>query len=327
MHLPSLTVAVSIVSSCAHPRADAQPSGALAARTSDTAILNGIAFMCIAVLAFVCLNASGKFLTGHGLSTTQIVWSRYVGGMMLMLFLFAPKHGWGLLKTTQPKIQIARSLLLVASSLLYFRGLSYIALPTAAAISFTSPLFITALSLPLLAERVGPRRWVAVMVGFVGAMIVIRPGMSSTHWAVAYIVGSTTCSVLYQVLTRRVAGQDDVTTSATYPTVFGTVVVSLFVLMDWSFPQNTLDWAIFVSLGVFGGGGHYFLTKAYASGPAAVISPFNYLQLVGAIVAGYLIFGDFPDELTLLGAGIIVMAGLYIAHREGVHRRRRVAGK
>lgn len=297
------------------------------ARTdTDQSVLRGILFMCLAVTAFVCLNASGKVLSGHGLSTTQIVWSRYLGGLVLMLVLFAPRHGLRLIYTSQPRLQIARSLLLVASSMLYFRGLSYIPLPTAAAISFTSPLFITALSLPLLAERVGPRRWAAVMVGFIGAMIVIRPGMAGTHWAVAYIVGSTTCSVFYQVLTRRVAGLDDATTSATYPTLFGTVVLSVFIFFDWSMPTSTGDWIIFVCLGIFGGGGHYFLTRAYESGPAAVISPFNYLQLVGAIVTGYLIFGDFPDSLTLLGAGIIVCCGLYIAHRESVVRRRRTMG-
>jgi drug/metabolite transporter (DMT)-like permease len=268
----------------------------------------------------VCLNASGKVLSEHGLSTTQIVWSRYAGGLVLMLFLFLPRRKMRLLATNQPRLQLARSLLLLASSCLYVKGLSYISLPTAAAISFTSPLFITALSLPLLAERVGPRRWAAVVVGFIGAMIVIRPGMTGTHWAVSYIVASTTCSVFYQILTRRVAGLDDATTSATYPVFYGTLLLSLIVLADWSMPQTGADWAVFVCLGIFGGGGHYCLTKAYESASAAIISPFNYLQLVGAIFTGYLIFGDFPDDMTLLGATIIIACGLYIAHREGVRR-------
>ncbi|MGB0750542.1 MAG: DMT family transporter [Gammaproteobacteria bacterium] len=284
-------------------------------------ILRGIGFMCLAVSAFVFLNAFGKVLSGHGLDTAQIVWSRYLGGFVLMAFMFMPRQGLRVLQTRQPKLQIARSLLLVASSLLYFQGLSYIALPTAAAISFTSPIFITALSMPLLAERVGPRRWAAVVVGFVGAMVVIRPGMEGTHWAVSYIVASTTCSVLYQILTRRVAGQDDAATSAMYPVVLGTLVVSAFAFFEWSMPQTTLDWIIFASLGIFGGGGHYCLTKAYEYGPAAVISPFNYLQLVGATIMGYLLFSDFPDAMTLAGASIIVVSGLYIAHREGLRRR------
>ena len=279
--------------------------------------------MCVAVSAFVLLNASGKVLSGSGLETTQIAWSRYAGGLVLMLFLFAPKRGIKLLATNQPRMQLARSLLLVASSLLYLKGLTYVSLPTAAAISFTSPLFITALSGPLLAEKVGLRRWLAVLVGFIGAMIVIRPGMTGTHWAVAYIVASTTFSVFYQVLTRRVAGLDDVATSATYPTILGTLLLSVFIIGDWSSPQTAQDWVLFGALGIFGGGGHYFLTKAYESGAAAIIAPFNYLQLVGATLTGYLIFGDFPDEYTLTGAGIIVVSGLYIAHREGIRRRDR----
>ena len=103
--------------------------------------------------------------------------------------------------------------------------------------------------------------------------------------------------------------------------VLGTLVVSAFAFFEWSMPQTTLDWVIFASLGIFGGGGHYCLTKAYEYGPAAVISPFNYLQLVGATIMGYLIFGDFPDTMTLAGASIIVVSGLYIAHREGLRRR------
>ena len=162
------------------------------------------------------------------------------------------------------------------------------------------------------------------MVGFVGAMIVIRPGMEGTHWAVSYILVSTACSVLYQILTRRVAGKDHATTSATYPTLFGSALSSAFVIFDWTTPATLSAWLLFAGLGVFGGIGHYFLTKAYEYGPAAVISPFNYLQLVGATITGYFIFGDFPDRWTMLGAGIIVACGLYIAHREGVRRRERV---
>jgi drug/metabolite transporter (DMT)-like permease len=160
-------------------------------------------------------------------------------------------------------------------------------------------------------------------VGFVGAMVVIRPGMTGTHWAISLILVSTGCSVIYQILTRKVAGLDHAATSATYPTVFGTVLVSLFIVVDWNTPSGLTDWLLFTALGLFGGIGHYFLTKAYEAGPAAVISPFNYLQLVGATLTGYFIFGDFPDDPTLVGAGIIVMCGLYIAHREGVRRRER----
>ena len=115
---------------------------------TNRSVLRGILFMCLAVTAFVCLNASAKVLSAHGLGTTQIVWSRYVGGFALMLILFFPRHGIRLLSTNQPRLQITRSLLLVCSSLFYFKGLSYVSLPTAAAISFTSPLFITALSAP-----------------------------------------------------------------------------------------------------------------------------------------------------------------------------------
>ncbi len=277
--------------------------------------LSGIALMLTAVALFSLLNAAGKLLSAD-YSTIQIVWARFAGSLVFMLVLFAPKRRLRLFATRRPALQLLRGSLGAASSALYFQGLSYIPLPTAAAISFTSPLMIAVLSVPLLGERVDARRWTAVMLGFAGALLVIRPGASDTSWAALFIVASTTCSTLYQILTRKMAGQDAAETTAAWTTLIGAVLSSLAIPFAWTAPQAPLDWTLFLLLGALAGAGHLFLTKAYERAPASVISPFNYAQLLGATLLGYLLFGHLPDAWTWAGAAIIVGCGLYIARLE-----------
>jgi len=287
---------------------------------TDRNVLHGILLMACAVSLFSILNAFGKHLSVEH-AIIQIVWFRFAIGLVLMLVLFAPKRGLALVRAHRPGTQMIRALLLVTSSMLFFTGVSYLPLATATTISFTAPLIITALSVPFLGEQVGIRRWTAVAFGFVGALVIIRPGMEGTHWAAIFVVGSTTCSAFYQLLTRKLAGHDDPETSNFYTSLVGTVLASIAVLFVWQTPADLTTWTMFVALGILGGGGHYLLTRAYTLGPAATISPFNYLQLVGATVLGYTMFGHFPDFWTWVGAGIIVASGLYIAHREAIRRR------
>lgn len=287
---------------------------------NDRNVLHGILLMACAVSMFSILNAFGKRLSVEH-AIIQIVWFRFTIGLVLMLALFARRRGMALVRAHRPGLQLIRALLLVMSSGLFFTGVSYLPLPTATTISFTAPLIITALSVPFLGEQVGIRRWAAVGVGFVGALVIIRPGMEGTHWAAIFVVGSTTCSSFYQLLTRKLAGQDDPETSNFYTSFVGTLIASIALLFVWKTPADPVTWAMFLSLGILGGGGHYLLTRAYTLGPAATISPFNYLQLVGATILGYTMFGHFPDLWTWVGAGIIVASGLYIAHREAIRRR------
>ncbi len=287
-------------------------------------ILQGILLMCLAVACFSSLNGAAKFLSGE-FPIGQIVWARYLGSLAIMIILFFPRHRWRLFRPKHVGIQVLRGFLLFTSSALYFAGISFLALSTAATISMTAPLLITALSVPFLGEAVGLRRWIAVLIGFIGALIVIRPGMGDTSVYILFVVGSTLSSTFYQLITRRYSGEENAEVSATIATLVGSVAAAGWAFWDFAIPANTLDIGLFSIIGVFAGVGHYLLTLAYQKGPAAVIAPFSYTHLIGATIFGYILFDDFPDRWTWIGAAIIMGSGLYIAHRERLSSRRKLS--
>ncbi|HYM31572.1 MAG TPA: DMT family transporter, partial [Candidatus Cybelea sp.] len=186
----------------------------------------------------------------------------------------------------------------------------------AASINFIGPFIVTALSVPMLGERVGPRRWSAVVIGFTGALIIIRPGFGAVPWSALFIVANATCYAFYQILSRKLAAVDPAETSITYVALVGMLVATVWLPFDWRLPDSVFDWGAFLTLGLFGGLGHYFVVKAFEGAPASVLSPFSYGQLVGATALGYAFFGDFPDGWTWAGAAIIVASGLYMTYRE-----------
>jgi drug/metabolite transporter (DMT)-like permease len=283
------------------------------ARTQN--IGRAILYMAVAMALLPCLNAGAKYL-GHSYATVEVVWARYAGHFAYMVVAFFPRRGPRLFYTGRLGVQVLRSALLVSATGVYFTALRFTELPTAAVIGFSSPFIITALSALMLKEPVGPRRWGAVAVGFLGALFILRPGSGVVHAASLLVLISATCNALYQILTRQLAERDTAETSNTYIAVVGFVVTSLAVPFFWQTPRSPFDLMVFVSLGVFGGFGHYFIVKALEWGPAAVIAPLNYGQLVGTVIIGYLAFGEWPDRWTWLGAAVIIMSGLYIFYRE-----------
>jgi drug/metabolite transporter (DMT)-like permease len=283
-------------------------------------IFRSIVAILLSVSCFSVLNAISKTLTAH-YPVIQVIWARYLFAFILMMVLFLPRYRMNLFRYKRLDSQIIRGLLLFFSSFLYFHGLVYLPLPTAASISLTSPLIVTALSARFLGEPVGPRRWAAVAVGFIGALIVVRPGHANFDWHTLYIVASTICSSLYQLYSRRYGQAERPEASATMATIVGVLAASPFLPFEWITPLSGWDIVLFVAIGVMAGIGHYFLTIAYSQAPAAVIAPFNYLQLVGAAILGYLLFKDVPDMWTWIGAGVIMSSGLYIGHRERLRYR------
>jgi drug/metabolite transporter (DMT)-like permease len=277
--------------------------------------LLGIAFMCLAVTFFPFMNSMVKYLSAD-YSIPMIVWARYAGHFLFMLIVFMPKHGVGLFKTGRVKSQTFRSLLLLTSTSCYFYAVHFLPLTTAAAISFTSPFIVVGLSIIFLGERVGPRRWAAVAVGFLGVLIIIRPGIEGFHWSAFLVLASAFCYACFQVMTRRLASQDSNLVTTTYTALVGAVVSSLALPFFWSVPIDLQDLLMLCSLGIFGGLGHHMVILALQYGEASVVSPFVYGQILLATILGYLIFGDFPDHWTWLGVAIIVTCGIYIAARE-----------
>lgn len=285
-------------------------------------MLRGIVLMCLGVAMFPFMNAAVKLLTAH-YPVMQIVWARFTGHLIVMLAVFLPRHGRRLFATRRPAIQLGRSLLMLVSNLVFVMAIGRVPLATASAIGFTSPLLVTAMSVPLLGEHVGRRRWSAVLVGFAGALLIIRPGGELADPAVLLLLVSAACYALYQIATRWVALYDGAATGIVFAALLGSVVMSLVLPFVFVPPRSLFDLALFLSLGLIGGAGHYLLICAFQRGPAAVLAPLGYVELIGTSILGYLIFGNFPDALTWAGAAIIIASGLYIALRE--HRLRQGA--
>lgn len=285
----------------------------------------GLAILLVvaAVALFSILNVEVKMLRAD-FGPVQLVWARHIGALFFMVAVFTPMRGprFLLLRTARPVAQIVRGACLLSSSLCFFLAIKWVPLATAAAITMLGPVLITAFSGPMLGERVGPRRWTAVVIGFVGALIIIRPGFGDTPWQIVFTVGSAFTSAFYSLLTRKLSAGEDPATSATIATVVGTAALSLVVWGDWKTPSSAVEIGMIASLGLLSGLGHYLYTIAFGCGPASVVAPFNYSHLIFAALLGFVIFGYFPDLWTWVGAGLIVASGLYIGYREAVLSRR-----
>jgi drug/metabolite transporter (DMT)-like permease len=274
------------------------------------------------------LLAMGMFGTMDGLSKTLVqsypaqlvLWLRYLMALPLVVLVLAPRHPLVAMRQTRAfKLQFLRCLLLVTETGLVIRAFKTMPLANAHSIFAVTPLVVTALSFFFLGEQVGWRRWVAVLVGFIGVLVILRPGIAPLGLDMLYVCVAMLLYATYMVLTRLVARVDAADTSYLLQSVVMVVMLSLmgpFFLAPIAFKHVPL----LVLLGVLGAAGHYCLVRALALAPAVVVQPFTYTLLLWAVVIGYLFFGDLPDIWTGVGASLVVGAGLYAAWRE--HRRR-----
>ena len=286
----------------------------------------GIMFMCLAILIMPVMNGMAKSLTvDHPVA--MVVWARFTGHLVAMTLVFWPGRGWRLFKTARPAVQLARSAIMFLSNGCYIGALSVVALATASAIMFTAPLIVTALSVPFLGERVGIRRWTAVIVGFLGALIIIRPGLDTpgfdaTGPGLVLLLVSAACFAVYQILTRKLSDRDSAETMIVYMPLTGAIAMSCAMPFVGVIPEGWSNWTLFILVGVLGGFTQYFVTKSLEQAPASVVSPYLYGELLVAAIVGFAIFGDFPDTWTWVGATVIAASGIYIAYREGVLKSR-----
>jgi len=270
----------------------------------------GIGLILIAVALFTIGEAIVKTLA-HDYDITQIVWARYIFHALVTYTIFSRVNVLRLARTTRPGLHIARSALMLAATTLFFSALRFLALADAIAISFVGPLLVTALSIPMLKERVGIRRWMAVLVGFAGVLVIIRPGMGVMHWAAILPLLTAVCYAFYQILTRIASRSDDTQTSLFWMSAFGVVVSSLAVPFFWTTP-GLIEWVMMAALGTVYGLGHYLLIRGLEIAPASKLSPFLYTQIVWATLLGLMVFDQFPDGPTLVGGAIVIGSGLYI---------------
>jgi drug/metabolite transporter (DMT)-like permease len=277
--------------------------------------LKGIALMCGAVLCFTGIDTSAKYLN-HYMDTLQVVWARYLGAFLLGFLFINPLSTPGLLKTARPWLQVGRSILLLLSTVLNIFALRYLQLDETMSIMFATPLLVALFSIPLLGESIGRRRWAAIIVGFLGVLIITRPGLGHMHPAALLTVAGTLCYALYNISTRVLSETDSSGTTLFYSNLFGAVVMSIVLPLVWSWPGGSLQIAVLVIMGACGVLGHYLLILAHRLAPASILAPFIYTQMVWVIISGYLVFNDLPNHWTLIGACVVIASGLYLLHRE-----------
>lgn len=291
------------------------PLDELPAADDPRARMIGIGLMCAALLCFACLDTIAKWLTQH-LPTLQVVWGRYTSHFVLSFLVVNPWTIPGLLATRRLGVQIGRSALLFGSTVFNFIALRYLQLDQTAAIAFTTPFFIALMAGPLLGEWIGWRRWMAIIVGFCGVLLVARPGMGGIHPAAIFSVLSMICYALYNISTRFLAGYDSTATTVFYSTLVGLVAISLPMPAVWVVPEEPLVITGLVAAGAFGWVGHLLLILAHRYAPAPILAPYVYTQLLWYVAGGFFIFGDLPSAFTLAGAAVVIASGLYLFYRE-----------
>jgi len=282
--------------------------------------LQAIGLMLMAVVLFSGLDTAAKYLvTREGLGVGQVVWSRFIGQFAL-LFLLVPAFGVmsakALFTTSRLGLQLLRSVLMVGTTAFNFLALQYLRLDQTITIVFLAPLMVALLAGPLLGEWVGRRRFLAVMIGFVGILIAVRPGLGVMHPAVLYAFAAMLAYALFMLLTRYMARFDPPLVTLFYSMFVGTFGGIPFAVADWATPPDALAWVLLGSLGILGGLGHWLFLHAYRLAPASSIAPFLYMQLLTMVAFGFAVFGDLPDVWTLAGAALIVASGIYLVHRE-----------
>jgi drug/metabolite transporter (DMT)-like permease len=277
--------------------------------------------MVAAVGMFTLMDTIAKYLS-RWYPVPGIVWARYATNLVVLLAWFAARGELGRLRTARPGIQLARGALLAGATALYFTSLRVLALGGAAARGRILPLFVAALAVPILKERLDAPRAVAIAAGLAGALFIVRPGSATFTLYALLPMGMALCNALYQILTRKVAGVEHPLTSLIWGAIVGAVLLSAALPFAWKTPDDPLHWSLLGVIGVLASIGHYLLIRAYDHAPATLLAPFTYSALIWAMLLGLAVFGNFPDGWSLAGMAVIVASGLSLAGRQRLAVRR-----
>lgn len=274
----------------------------------------GILFMLGGMFMFSAVDTQAKFLTST-FHPVQIIWLRQLGllvGVLILLYIKGP----AVLKTAQPLLQVSRGALAICSALLFVFGIKYVELADAVAVSFVAPFFLTILGAFALGEKVGVKRWVAVAIGFMGAMIIIRPGTGAIHPSVFLVVLATVFYATRQVIGRLLADTDKTSTTVAYTAIVGSLLISLPLPFVWKNPESTQQILIIFSMTIMAALGEILVIKALEVAEAVVVAPVHYTLIIWGTFYGYVVFGDLPDFWTWVGTAVIVSAGLFTFYRQ-----------
>lgn len=277
--------------------------------------LIGIGILSGTFVFFAVLDTGAKWLV-KALPVVEVVWLRFLAHVLFTGALLAPKHGLALLHTRRPKLQLLRAALLPTMTALNFWALQYLQLAETGAIQFSVPILIALFAAPLLGEKLDGARWMAIVVGFLGVLIIIRPGTQGFHPALLLSLANAVLYAMFNLATRSLAAYDPPETTQFLSALGATLAMTPFALLAWQTPATAQQWAVALLIGVSGGLGHWLLAVAHRYAPASVLAPFLYQQILYMTLFGYLVFGDLPDTAVVVGGAIVIASGLYLIWRE-----------
>jgi drug/metabolite transporter (DMT)-like permease len=293
---------------------------------AGTSSVAGIAYICVGAFCLTVNDALAKQL-GASYPVDEIVFFRMLFALPLIIGMGLTVGGWQALRTRAPFIQVGRGLIAASAPFAYVTGLTLLPLASNAAISFASPLFITLLAAPLLGEKPGIRQWVATLAGFVGVLLIARPGAATFTWGACLPLAAAFSYALLMVsagtLSRR---RETIWATMFYATLVPLVVSGVLLPWCWQMPALAY-WPDFVGVGIFGGTAMTLITQAFRIGAASVVAPFDYTGLLWATLFGWLFWDEIPSTLTISGIGVIIISGIYITYRQGIIRNRRMTGR
>lgn len=275
--------------------------------------VRGILLMIAAMMVVPFMDAIAKHLS-DSYALSQIVWSRFFFHFAILAPIVLCRYRLEAMRPRQPVLQIVRGGFLLVTTVFFFAAISVMPIANALALLFVSPMVVTALSPFLLGEHVGIRRWSAVVVGFGGALIILRPGFGIAHWGSLLALGAGFSYALYTVATRKLARSAPPLVTLAYTAILGAAVMSIAVVPDWTAPPPG-DLAMMVAIGAIAAVGHFLLIRALDHAPASLLAPYSYSEIVMATALGYVWFADFPDGWTWTGIAVIVASGIYISIR------------
>ena len=276
----------------------------------------GIALILASTVFLGASDVTAKYLSAT-LPSIEIAWIRFLAFALIMFPAMLPGSPLYALQTDRRGLQLMRGVALLGSSLFFITGLGFLPIAEASATGFVAPLFVTALSIFFLGERVGVRRWLATAVGLIGVLIILRPGSSAFHPAAFFPIVSALAWACTLIMTRMMSGRDRAITTMTYSSIAGVCILSMLVPFVWVTPSwHDILFGIFI--GMASTAGQWIVVLAFRYADASVLAPFSYTQLLWVSVLGFVIFGEIPDIWTVVGAVFIVASGLYTAHRERI---------
>ena len=272
-------------------------------------ILNASAWMIVPFM-----DAIAKYLSSS-MDVLQITWSRYFFTVIFALFIMLLFDRKSLVWSKKPLLQLIRGLIFVFSTYLFFYAISEISLPKALTLAFVAPICVTAMSPFFLNEKVGLRRWTAVSLGFIGTLIVIRPGFIEINLATLAALGNGICYGFYLIITRKLRTFDNSLLTLLFAGTVGTIVMSFFMPSVWINPSNS-QWVMMALIGFIAALAHFLIIYSLNLADASKLAPLGYTEIITNIILSYYIFNELPDNWTYLGLFIIVLSGLYISRRE-----------